>query len=137
MQQYHEHHESEEFKLLRQADGFCLDTFRLIKNTDIFPKNARWLGLYEVTKILNDFHTKVYKANNIAVTSTATKEIRLALIEEAYADIKTLGEKMNFLLRVFEFDVNKLDKWLANKGRMQAIVSAWKNSEISRYKDIG
>ena len=128
-------HGERELKVLDLSDDFCRDTFKILKDEKIFPKSSRWLGVYEIANLLNDMHTKLLKANNIKVTNAVEWDIRHSLQSEAYADIITIGEKFTFMSAVFEMKIDKLNKWLESKGKLQGYISAWKLSDEKRYKE--
>ena len=135
MPKYKRHEESHE-KFLKNADDFCVYTIRMLKDENICPKSARWLGADGIVKITQDLHTNLHRANNIKVTNVPERELRHAAQTNAYSLIATLGEKFRFCSLIYKIDVNKLDKWLIQKGKIQSWISAWIKADEERYKDM-
>ena len=136
MNSKYQKHEPSHEKFLKNADDFCVYTIRLLKDENVCPKSARWLGAEEIVKITQRFHTEVHRANNIKVTNTEEKKMRHAAQVSAYSLIATLGEKMSFNARVYEMKVNILSGWLTRKGEIQSWLSGWIRSDEKRYEDI-
>ena len=132
---YNKHEDSHE-KFLKNADDFCVYTIRLLKDENVCPKSARWLGAEELVQITQRFHTNLHYANNIKVSNEKEKQTRHAAQANAYALIQTLGEKMTFNARVYDVKVNVLSGWLQRKGEVQAWLSKWIRSDEKRYEDI-
>lgn len=136
MNSKYQKHEPSHEKFLKNADDFCVYTIRLLKDENICPKSARWLGAEEIVKITQRFYTEVYRANNIKVTNAEEKRMRHAAQVSAYSLIATLGEKMSFNARIYEMKVNILSGWLTRKGEIQSWLSGWIRSDEKRYEDI-
>lgn len=136
MNSKYQKHEPSHEKFLKNADDFCVYTIRLLKDENICPKSARWLGAEEIVKITQRFHTEVHRANNIKVTNAEEKKMRHAAQVSAYSLIATLGEKMSFNARIYEMKVNILSGWLTRKGEIQSWLSGWIRSDEKRYEDI-
>lgn len=136
MDKYIEHKEPED-KFLDYLDDFLVATGKLLRDTRVFPKSERWLGVYEVANIVNQIHTNAHLANNIRVTNVAERADRHAAQVLAIAYLKTLGEKFNFLAKLYDYNKNKLGSWLDQKAYVQMRLTAWMNSDEKRYKDIG
>lgn len=136
MNSKYQKHEPSHEKFLKNADDFCVYTIRLLKDENICPKSARWLGAEEIVKITQRFHTEVHRANNIKVTNAEEKRMRHAAQVSAYSLIATLGEKMSFNARIYEMKVNILSGWLTRKGEIQSWLSGWIRSDEKRYEDI-
>lgn len=136
MNSKYQKHEPSHEKFLKNADDFCVYTIRLLKDENICPKSARWLGAEEIVKITQRFYTEVHRANNIKVTNAEEKRMRHAAQVSAYSLIATLGEKMSFNARIYEMKVNILSGWLTRKGEIQSWLSGWIRSDEKRYEDI-
>ena len=136
MNSKYQKHEPSHEKFLKNADDFCVYTIRLLKDENICPKSARWLGAEEIVKITQRFHTEVHRANNIKVINAEEKKMRHAAQVSAYSLIATLGEKMSFNARIYEMKVNILSGWLTRKGEIQSWLSGWIRSDEKRYEDI-
>ena len=136
MNSKYQKHEPSHEKFLKNADDFCVYTIRLLKDENVCPKSARWLGAEEIVKITQRFHTEVHRANNIKVTNAEEKKTRHAAQVSAYSLIATLGEKMPFNARIYGMKVNILSGWLTRKGEIQSWLSGWIRSDEKRYEDI-
>lgn len=121
---------------LKSADDFCFYSIRILKDEDICPKSARWLGADEIIRIIQRIHTQLHRANNIKVTNAEERNRRHALQTDAYALMATLGEKYVFCSRIYGIKTDKLTKWLTNKGEVQAWISSWMKSDEERYKNV-
>lgn len=135
MQKYREKKISPE-KYLKNADDFCVRTIRMMKNEKICPKSARWLGAQELVNVVQKFHTDLHRANNIKVTNRQEKELRHALLMNAYSLIRTMGEKFVFNAMIYGIDEDALVKWLDNKAEIQAWISTKIRAEEKRYENI-
>ena len=136
MPKYKEYKSSDE-KYLKDFDDFCVYTIKILKDPEICPKSARWLGASEIVDITQKLHTSVHHANNVKVTYPKEKELRHTLQTNAWALIQTLGEKFTFCSDIYNISVDKLDKWLGRKGEIQTWLSRWIKSEEKRYQNIG
>lgn len=136
MNSKYQKHEPSHEKFLKNADDFCVYTIRLLKDENVCPKSARWLGAEEIVKITQRFHTEVHRANNIKVTNAEEKKMRRAAQVSAYSYIATLGEKMSFNARIYGMKVNILSGWLTRKGEIQSWLSGWIRSDEKRYEGI-
>lgn len=129
-------HEPSEDKFLKGFDDFCIYTIKMLKDEEVCPKSARWLGANEIIDIVQKMHTSVHRANNIKVTYPKEKELRHSLQVNAYSLMTTLGEKFTFCSKVYDIKVNKLSNWLTTKGEIQSWLSSWIRSDEKRYADI-
>lgn len=132
----HKDHEESHEKFLRNADDFCAYTIRMLKDEEICPKSARWLGADEIIRIVQRLNTELHRANNVKVTCVGERELRHTAQTHAYALIVTLGEKMVFNKMIYNINADKLTKWLTRKGEVQSWLSRWIKSDEERYKDV-
>ena len=130
-------HEASDESFLRKADAFCVYTIKILKDEDVCPKSARWLGADELIKIVQRIHTELHRANNIKVTTSEEYKLRRAAQTNAYALVSTLSEKMSFNAQLYNIKTDKLTKWLTHKGKVQAWISSWIRSDDKRYGNIG
>ena len=135
MPKYKQKIESHE-KFLRDADEFCIYTLKMLKDEKICPKSARWLGADEIKHLVQRIHTYLHWANNIKVTNAEEKNQRHLAQTNAYALMRTLGEKFEFCSKIYNIDKNALTRWLNEKGNVQAWISRWMKSDEKNYKDI-
>lgn len=136
MPKYKPREKSEE-TFLHDADLFCAHTIKLLKNEDVCPKSARWLGAEEIIRLAQKLHTAIHNANNIKVTNSKEREARHACQTEALALIKTLGEKFKFCTLIYSIKVDVLNNWLNQKGDIQSWLRLWQSADEKRYQNIG
>ena len=137
MNEKYKPHEISHEKYLKNVDDFLKNTIKLLKNEKVCPKSSRWLGADEIKTIAQRIHTEVHYANSIEVKTAREKMDRSAAQTRAIALMKTLGEKFEFDSGLWDMDVNKLEGWLIEKGKIQAWITSWRKNEERRYKDIG
>ena len=135
MPKYRKHEESDE-KFLKNFDDFCIHTIKIMKDENVCPKSARWLGAGEIVDIVQKMHTSVHRANSVKVLYPKERELRHTLQINAYSLLSTLGEKFEFNTKLYDINVNKLNYWLDNKGAIQKWLSSWIRGDEERYKDI-
>ena len=87
----------------------------------------------KIADMINDFHSAVFLANEINVSTPQDRDERHHQLTMAMASLMAIDSKMNLAMRVLEIEPNRLEHYahLANECRSKLL--AWKNSDKKRY----
>jgi len=124
---------TEKTPALRAANEFSEYVLRLLCKEDLFPKRSRWLMSGKLADMVNDFHTAIFRANEINVVTPQERDERHYQITMALAHLMAIDAKMNLAMRVLDIEPNLLEHYahLANECRSR--IMTWKNSDKKRY----
>ena len=121
-------------KVLDEARDFYVYTMRILKKV---PKSDRWLGAYEVQRLMDRFHSDIFLANNTEVKNRLEADQRHAYQAEAVAIMKTVAEKFDAFMDVmYGMNYDGLETWTRTMEVIKAKIIAWQKSDEERYKDL-
>jgi len=117
----------------RHTIEFTVKTLNILSKEKLFPKRARWQGVYEMARIVQRFHSCVMFANGIEVQTHGLMVSRFNAQTEALAWMYVLNSKMSLALDVFDLNANNLGDWADKYDETWRCVRGWRNKDVKRY----
>lgn len=117
----------------RHTIEFTVKTLQILGKEKIFPKRARWQGVYEMARIVQRVHTCVMFANGIEVESHKLMVDRHEAQTLALAWMYALNSKMSLAIDIFELNANALGDWADKYDEAWRCIKGWRNKDLKRY----
>ena len=123
-------------QVLTELQALCVYTIQICKNEKNFPKRDRWILTAHIVRHAVDAYSFARQANAVRVATIEDYKMRreyqircrtslealLGLIEIAYTTLSLSGERVEF--------------WTKSVISAEEKLSAWRNSDRKRYREI-
>lgn len=109
-------------------------TIRILGNEKIFDPEVDKELIHRIKCCALDIYAKLWSANKIhADTNAINREIRYRLQVEAWMLCNEMLAYIGIAKQVFHLRKNRMKYWGELICEVQALIQAWKESDVSRY----
>lgn len=120
--------------VLTKTCELCIHTIKITSNENIFPVNLRYPIVDNCITLAQNIYFNSYTANSIKVIDKITFEERYRLQLQAVEACNTLAANITIAHRLFHLSSKKVKYWFKLLNEAKALIIAWKNSDLKRYK---
>lgn len=109
-------------------------TIHMCENEKIFPKKSRWNLCSRIIDNCLQSTIKIRQANKINAKTKEDAELRVKLQKQVLLHFEALWGLMTIAYETYSIPGEKVQHWSELLLKSENTVSAWKNSDIKRFR---
>lgn len=123
-------------QVLVELQALCTYTIQICKNEKNFPKRDRWILTQHIVKLAVDAYALARKANAVRVITMEDYKLRRGYQIECRSSLEALLGLIEIAYMALNLEGSRVEFWTKSVMSAEDRLSAWRNGDRKRFKDI-
>ena len=123
-------------QVLVELQALATYTIQICKNEKNFPKRDRWILTQHIVKLAVDAYALARKANAVRVVTMEDYKLRRGWQVECRSSLEALLGLIEIAYLALPLESERVEFWTRSVMSAEEKLTAWRNSDRKRYRDL-